>query len=193
MINEHRNLADLRNAIAQHNWYECEEIIKKFVENLTPSEAVQLSAKQVSLFLPLFEQYHPHITDPHIILDALIIGDPINKNATFPGLLNSYPSPGTNEFMNALELVNAAVQEQHEPLSCYIKAGRAIVNAIGSRRLEYWARKFPEDWELTRRSALGEENLPTLQSAYLRESEVEQYTEDMWLALAEEVERLLTT
>jgi hypothetical protein len=191
MTHSNKDLVNLREAIAKHDWYECEETMKRLVENLSPREAVRLSVKQVSLFLPVFEQYHPNITGPRKMLSLLASGDPIDETSSFPELSNNYSSPGSSGFLRAIALVDNASQSQHDPHSCFTKVGRAIANAIGSRRLEYWARKFPADWEIAHRSEIGEENLPSIQSDYLREPEVEKYTEGMWSAVADEIEKLL--
>ena len=52
MIEGDVTLADLREAIAQQEWYECEEIIRELIQNLSPREAVRLAVRQVRQFLP---------------------------------------------------------------------------------------------------------------------------------------------
>jgi hypothetical protein len=181
----------LRAAIAQHDTYISEEVMYKLIEKITPREAVCLAVRQIREFLPAFEQYHPDMTAPRIMLDLMAEGEPIDPERPFPELDNRRFTPGYDGFLLALELVDAAALHQTDPPACYRKAGRAIANALGTRRLEYWARRFPEDWEIARRSELGEENLPPLKSAYLREPVVEQFTVDIWTALADELETLL--
>ena len=130
-------MADLRAAIAQHDTYISEEVMYKLIEKITPREAVCLAVRQVREFLPAFEQYHPDMTAPRIMLDLMAEGDPIDPERPFPELDNRYFTPGYSGFMQALMLVDNAALRQADPPACYIKAGRAIANALGTRCYEY--------------------------------------------------------
>jgi len=178
-----------REAIREHQWLKCEEFIQVVLRNLKPREMVILAVKQVSAFLPTFESYYPQVTWPREMLRLLSNGDPLATSMEFTGLNESYSSPGSDAFVQAISLVDNASQFQHDLYACSIKASNAIVVAIAARRYEYTIRNFPAAYKLVPAIETEENISPEL--VYDRHPEAENYSERIWSELASDLEALL--
>ncbi|MEP7285118.1 MAG: hypothetical protein ABI947_05045 [Chloroflexota bacterium] len=168
----------------EHDWARCEGILEALLEQMKIPDAIKVALEQVKAYLPTFEYYHPEVTWSRELLNLMESGQVIERPASFPVYGEGFPSPGSNGFIEALALVKSAIRHQHEPQVCIDLASGAIANSIGARRYEYWARKYPSDWDISLRLDAGEENLPPMESQYLRDPQVQKYTEDLWTLLA---------
>jgi hypothetical protein len=176
-------LNDLQQAIERLAWLECGPLLEGLLENLPPREAVLLAADEFNQCLPIFEKYRPKVGWPRAAMKHLTQAEPLPDDFDFSPEIEG-ANPIIRHFIEGLDWLDTAVVDQDKPHICASECKRVILSAIDTRRYEYFARLFPNDWRIVVKREAGAENLPPMKTRFMAESAVEDYTAGLWRKLA---------
>lgn len=176
-------LLALQQATEKLAWLECSELCGLLLEKLPPREAVLLSAAELNECLPIFERYRPKVAWPRAALKYFSEAAPLPDDFDFSPEVEG-ANPIITHFLEGLDWLDAAAADQAKPHICANECNRTILSAISSRRYEYFAKLFPQDWRIVVKREAGATDLPPMKTRFLDESAVEDYMAGMWRKLS---------
>lgn len=176
-------LLELQQATERLAWLECGELLGQLLEKISPRETVLLAAAELNQCLPIFEKYRPKVKWPRTALQQLSQAEPLPEDFDFSPEVEG-ANPIITHFIEGLDWLDAAVNDQAKPHICANECNRVILSAVNSRRYEYFAKLFPNDWRIVVKREAGAEDLPPMKSRFMSESAVEDYTAGLWRSLA---------
>jgi hypothetical protein len=188
-------LEELRTA-AREQTQDVEPLMKILIKSLESCDALTVALKQVSSFLPTFENNHPDITWPRQWLEAASKFKPIEYEKYSFGFFDDEVSDiSSKAFVSALGILNSGFRAYYENREDTAKklAASAIAHIISAEILHYWIVNFPKSWEVheqTYQEGIVDEKGFEPVREYKASPQRQAYERELWLALADEVEAI---
>jgi hypothetical protein len=187
-IEDDPDYVQLKQLIERQTWMEAFDNLNVLLEKLPTRRMVQLAAAELKRSLPAFEELRSKIRWARQALDQMTNGDPVGQDFEFGQDVGGV-NPIVTNFLDGLDKLDAASQEQDDPHVCAGNAARAILCAINARRYHYFGRVFPRDWRIVVKREAGVKDLPGLKSKFLEETAVQEFTTAEWRSLADALRR----
>ena len=205
-------LTALRQAATARQWRECETVMFKLYPKLSLQDGMHIAIKQLAEHLETFEGFHPDINWVREWFTIIQQLKPINisrYNFPFHSETRMYDdqgstSPGSSAFMDGITLMQEAFDAfiaNGNPNLCLDLAKGVVGSSITARTFAYAAINCPAAWE-NARVLLGdiritdEYSMEELEERNRRRGAYDEctndYQTDLWLALADQLEVLLT-
>ena len=171
-----------------------EPLMKALIRSLKPVDALLVALKQMSSFLPRLEKNNPQITWPREWIGLAERFKPIDYEAKSFGFFDDEVSDVTSiAFIKALGILDGAFSAYYDNREDTSKelAASAIANIISAKLLQYWIVNFPESWEVYQQTkyegVVDKKGFEPLQE-YRASPQRHRYEQELWLALADEIE-----
>lgn len=173
-----------------------ERFMKTLIKSLKSLDALTVALKQVSSFLPTFENNHPDITWPREWLEAASKFKPIEYEKYSFGFFDDEVSDVSSKaFIDALGILNSGFRAYYDNREDASKdlAASAIANIISAEILHYWIVNFPKSWEVreqTYQEGIVDEKGFEPVREYRDSPQRQTHERELWLILANEVEAI---
>lgn len=182
-------IVELRDAAFRYDWQKCEQVSKKLFRLLTLDNVIDVVVHQLITHLPIFERFHPDVKWPRVFLLQFLGTQSTNKVFDFPFYRETYSSPGSDGFIQALGFLADIEKSRSKPDTyTFDLAVDAVTLIIQSRRLVLWATEHPDEWELWIKS----DGKPVkIKSAGVEALTIQEAVRDSWLNIAVEINKVL--
>ena len=201
-----------REAVQQHNWRQCEVEMFGLYTQLPLQDGMRIAIDQLAEHLPTFERYHPDITwvrEWFAIVYRLEPVADLTHDFPFQSEVRMYneggvATPGSTAFMDGISLMQEAFDTYIADESaehCLNLAKGVIGSSILARTLAYAADNCPAAWQEVQ-GLLGdiritdEYSIEELAERNKHRKAFDECTNDyqagLWLALADQMEALLS-
>lgn len=181
---------------AREQTHDKEPLMKTLIKSLKSRDTLTVALKQVSSFLPTFENNHPNIAWPRQWLEAASKFKPIEyEKYSFGFFADEVSDISSKAFISALGLLNSGFRAYYENREDTAKklAANAIAHIISAKILQYWIVNFPESWEVheqTYQEGIVDEKGFEPVREYRASPQRQAHEQELWLALADQVEAI---
>ncbi len=182
-------VVELRDAAYHHDWQKCEQISRNLFRLLAPDNVIHIVVHQLITHLPIFERFHPDVKWSRIFLLQFLDTESKNKVFDFPFYRETYTSPGSQGFTQALGFLADIEKSRRKPDQyTFDLAVDTITLIIHSKRLVLWAMEHPDEWQLWIKS----DGRPVkIRSLGIESLTIQEAVRDSWLNIVVEINKVL--
>lgn len=172
------------------------------LEQLNHTNCVLLATQQVQEYLSTFEEHHPNTIWPREKLNDIlkkVEGDKTSHSTHFilPDIDSEFDTPGSNGFINALEVLWELAFSSDPKRDCPDKATSVIADIIMARLTNNWGLRHPDEWLRWYRSAIqgegDDETAGLAQAQFMNDPIVIKLATAEWYRVADRLQALLRT
>ncbi len=184
------DLAALRAAAHQREWTTLQDTLKRLLTALDPLIALSVAADPVREFLPRFEGYFPEAGWLRELL-LTVISYASAPNDLPEGSVNQFPQPGCGNYTKAVLDLARAVQDKYTLFERYSHITNAIANAILAELTHLYFSQHTDQFTIFSDLNTDPNERAQIQYAFWLDAEVEARDTDLWLQVADAIEKTL--
>ena len=143
-------LKHLHNAIALRDINKILAILEKLLPYIDTGNAMAMAVSLVQDYLPIFEANHPESKWPRHYLEIFIDTSPTYESDIFksdiPELLEIFSSPGTGNFINAIEELWIAARHIRTSDPVIPLVVDALANVVTADKATFWYKDRIDKW-----------------------------------------------
>ncbi|GAB4511912.1 MAG: hypothetical protein OHK0046_10660 [Anaerolineae bacterium] len=182
------DLQAMRIAAHQREWNTLQDIFKRLIAEVDPLVALQVPAPRLHDFLKTFESYYPEAAWVREMLLTIINYASAPKDLPVH-TLNQFPSPGCGNFMMGVFELAWTVQMGIEVFERYSHVTNALSNVLLAELQHLYFSQRPVVYEALREGSPPERT--QAQYAFWIDDEVAARDTALWLAVVDDVEKML--
>jgi hypothetical protein len=195
---EDRNDSDLktlREAASERDWKKCRRATRKLLIQLGQTECMLIAIHYAELYLPTFNKHHPEVDWPSTLFQSVkavastgvVAG---NWPPELPEWPRGYPSPGSANFLNAIEVL-WRMPKLMDDVSQSAELATDVISGVFMAALdEHWGNKHLDLWERAHLRR-AKEDRPILSRHFWPDPGVADLDTTQWSGLADEIEKRL--
>jgi hypothetical protein len=181
----------LRNGARLADWTMCRKARQNLLRELGCLGCAKLVIYYVELYSRKFHNYHPEESWVSVrigkLKDVVALGGAVEDWIPLPESENQYTSPGSMEFVRAIERLWRIPTSMNKLERCVELTEAALSELFTANLVEQWGRVQPELWQQVRQR---QENY-ILDENFRNDIGVRKLSVELWLLLADEIEKRL--